>query len=254
MKIASLSDIHGDLPKNLFLTEDNIDVVCICGDIFPFNIENDIIKSMSWFLMDFIPWVESLPCKKVIYTPGNHDFLFEYLMYGEHKCKKYDYEIEEKNNIKRTPSRIMAKLLGCHKGKSKFALLIDNSYEFEGIRFYGTPWCPNLTNWAFYKDSEGLTKVFSQIPNKCDVLLTHCPPKYDMLGTVLDARANNYMVDYGCLELFNAIENKNIKYIFSGHIHTGTHRVIEYKGKKMVNVSIKDEDYNLSYYPHIFEI
>ena len=55
-------------------------------------------------------------------------------------------------------------------------------------------------------------------------------------------------------ELFNAIENKDIKYIFSGHIHTGTHRVTEYKGKKMVNVSIKDEDYNLSYYPQIFEI
>ncbi len=69
MKIIAISDLHGYLPK---ISE--CDVVCICGDIIPLQYQNDTIKSISWFLLDFVPWANSINCDKVIFIAGNHKF------------------------------------------------------------------------------------------------------------------------------------------------------------------------------------
>ena len=69
MKIIAISDLHGYLPKL-----PKCDVVCISGDIFPLDIQKDLIKSISWFQLKFRPWAESLDCDKVIFIAGNHDF------------------------------------------------------------------------------------------------------------------------------------------------------------------------------------
>lgn len=79
-----------------------------------------------------------------------------------------------KNGIKRTPSEILKCLLvGNHKSNSKLIYLQDNSYEYKGIKFYGTPWVKNLPNWAFNLYEEELEEKYSYIPHKLDILLTH---------------------------------------------------------------------------------
>lgn len=234
IKITAMSDLHGYLPKEI----SQCDIVCICGDILPLAYQWDKIQSMSWLHLYFFPWVQSLPCDKVIMIPGNHDFIFEEIGPNSH----------------RTPSEVMKKLLLDYKKESKLVILYDNSYEYQGFRFYGFPWIPTLERWAFYKSHDELVKKCDNIPNNCDVLLTHCPPRYGRQGLVGQPNSFNYMSDYGCQELAEAMQFRNIKWCLSGHIHSGCHFVEEHHNTNCVNVSLLDEDYKLCYEPFIFEI
>ena len=142
------------------------------------------------------------------------------------------------------------------KEHPKIHYLLDDVVEIDGKKFYGSPWCPNLSNWAFYKSSNELIERFSKIPD-CDVLLTHCPPQIGYAGTVLETNYN-YMRDFGCNELRNCLNDKKIDWIISGHIHSGDHKITKYfngvKDINVVNVSIKNEAYNITYKPFKFEI
>ena len=60
------------------------------------------------------------------------------------------------------------------------------------------------------------------------------------------------MNDYGSQILTDVItEKKNIKWVLSGHVHSGEHIPKEINNTNVVNVSIKDEDYKVKY--NIFE-
>lgn len=229
MKIVALSDTHGDLPK---LPE--CDVVCISGDIMPLNIQKDLIKSTSWFVRKFIPWANELNCHRVIFIAGNHDFL----MYELYKRLSLPWEIEEILFLNET----------------KISYLCDSFVQFKDKTFYGTPWCPDLKNWAFYGNTKQLEDKFNLIYPNCDVLLTHCPPKIDLCGTVLQVDAFNYMNNYGCQELRDAIEHLYPKWCICGHVHSGDHNITKDGNTNIVNVSLKDENYELTYQPFIFEI
>ena len=56
------------------------EVMFICGDIVPLEIQNDIKKSRIWFYNDFLNWTNSLPVDKVFIIGGNHDFFLEHLL------------------------------------------------------------------------------------------------------------------------------------------------------------------------------
>ena len=227
MKIVAISDIHGDLIK-----VPKCDVVCICGDILPLHIQRNYKESWAWLINEFTPWANSLKCKHVVFIAGNHDFIFE-------DCHNLGVDI--KNIWKEHP---------------KIHYLIDEGVEIDGKKFYGSPWCPNLSNWAFYKNSEGLIEQFSKI-HDCDVLLTHCPPQIGNAGTVLETNYN-YMRDFGCGELRDCLNEKKINWVISGHIHSGNHEITKYFNGihdiNIVNVSIKNEGYDIAYKPFKFEI
>ena len=71
MKVTALSDCHGLLlPIEEF---EPCELVCICGDISPLNIQANHKKMRKWLREEFKPWCESLPCDKVIFIAGNHD-------------------------------------------------------------------------------------------------------------------------------------------------------------------------------------
>ena len=72
LKITAISDIHGDLP-----IIDPCDVLCICGDIVPLEIQRNYTKSVAWLAGRFVNWCEELDCEKVIIIAGNHDFVFQ---------------------------------------------------------------------------------------------------------------------------------------------------------------------------------
>lgn len=155
MKICGISDIHGNLIKDI----PKCDVLCICGDIVPLGIQRQMDDSIKWFQNEFANWVKDLPCKKVIAVPGNHDF------YLENKLKEWkgfveDYEIYT-------------------DGKVRF--LVDELFNYEGVSFYGTPWINPILfgKWAFeYSTDEVEDNPFEKIP-KCDILLTHDNPNHN---------------------------------------------------------------------------
>jgi Icc-related predicted phosphoesterase len=232
MKIVAFSDTHGLLFKDV----PKCDVVIIAGDITPLNIQNDVDKCIAWFCMEFVPWAEALPCKKVLFVAGNHDRWLEAI-----GPKAY-----------RKAKEVMNMLFCSKRGNTKIEYLQDNYVEIEGKKFYGFPWCPHLSNWAFYKTDEELETQVEHIPH-CDVLITHCPPKNTLQSTVLQP-GWNHMADFGCLQLTELIGRRVINWCICGHIHSGKHTPDQLVGTNVVNVSIKDEDYKPSYDVFVFEI
>lgn len=219
MLICALSDLHGYLPKDIPKCE----VVCIAGDIVPLNIQNDIAKSFIWFGHDFLPWCEDLPCEKVLLVAGNHDFFLEVFSNTHQAGKSYKFG-----------------------DNSKVIYLCNSIYKFNHMKFYGTPNVTDLSGWAFNVEFPESKEVFGRIPD-CDVLITHTLP-FDANNTG-NVFASPTKPDYGSWELRDAISERKIKYIFCGHVHTGNHKLSDWEGHYIANVSIKKEDYSPAFEP-----
>lgn len=188
MKICGISDIHGNLLENV----PECDVLCIAGDVITLNAQRNFDASEYWWKNRFITWVMQLPCKKVIIVPGNHDFYLENL-YTTNRWEEFcDY---------------MA-----INTEEKLYFLIDQSFEYEGIKFYGTPWINPIdfqrNKWAFENYDFNDDNPYSKIP-ECDVLITHDSP--------IKNKLLNIESWYKC------------KYHFYGHWHDGESKLSEGK-------------------------
>lgn len=187
----------------------------------------------------FLEWFNDQPHKHKIFVPGNHDFICQY----EPKVVE---EILEEMGI---------------------SYLVDQCATFEGIHFYGSPWVPNLPNWAFsFEDcSEDLKEKFVDgIPSWTDVLITHGPPygKLDKVprrgwsppGGAGYTRGDEYSV--GSVTLRSALDKlPNLKYHIFGHIHEG-HGVSDgyEQSVTFINAAICDRTYHPGNKPILFDI
>lgn len=243
MKIGLMSDLHGKLPE----FNEKVDVVCICGDIFPLNIQRDTIKSVVWFSREFVPWACDLDCEKVIFIAGNHDFALQNIVKNYFKNSSLSNDMEY---IELVSSDLIKDKLMLPK---KIVYLQDTSYCFNHVKFYGTPWTPNLPTWAFYKDHDGLKSAFKNIPDDCDVLLSHSPGTESDVGTSMWIPG---MPMFGCEELNDRVKETSIKFWAAGHVHTGNHHVnvLSNGVTRIANVSLIDEDYRMNFEPLIIEL
>lgn len=206
MKIAGLSDLHGYLPDNI----PTCDVLCISGDIIPLQIQRKSFASIRWWLRDFCSWVCRLPCKKVIFTAGNHDIVLERL-YKSNLFYKFVALLEQYSN-------------------NKAILLINETYTYKGINFYGFPYIRPIPfqegRWAFeddYKNKDEIG-VYKNIPKyDIDVLITH------------DTPIKNFCLD----NIIESMHNKPT--IFCGHWHNGDSD----SSQEIYNCSIRDDRYNI---------
>lgn len=248
LKVVPFSDIHGYLFDPETLPE--CDVACCCGDFVPLEYQNDDVASIAWFCLEFVPWIDKLPCKKFILLSGNHDFFMEHIML-EPVC-------EDGSRKRRTAVEVLRKLLpGNNKGKHKLIYLRDSSVCIEGRKFYGTPWTTGLPGWAFTCTEEEFGEHLKGMPEELDVLLTHMPPAIGEVGTVLQS-GWNYGRDFSSKVLAKAILERDISYSFCGHVHSGCHVPLHYgmdDNSQVVNVSVKDEDYKVqTFYFPVFEV
>lgn len=210
---GAISDLHGALPKI-----GQCDVLFICGDLFPLEYQNYDELCEQWFLDEFAKWVDKLPCKKVYLIAGNHDFFFDSM----------------------TKDAIEALIEYSPELKDKLVYVCDELITIEGgLTLYGTPWCTGPRGWAFI---DVFGTHYNDIPD-CDILLTHQPPTVNKLGCSYPDTP--WERNWGSDDLKKVISERNIRYNFCGHIHTGTHGGTGLPGKDTVfyNVSIKDEDY-----------
>lgn len=212
MIITAISDMHGnlvDIPK--------CDVLCICGDIVGLNDQRSMDASKHWFENRFVNWINKLPCDKVLVIPGNHDFYIE-------KCHmNYDgfnsallRDIELKTN-------------------DKLKFIIDKTFTYEGINFYGTPWINPIRSrsyWAFEPDQyydNLLETKFSEIPIDTDILISHDNP-YN----------NETLSKY----------SMNARYHFYGHWHEG----VTSEKRNRYNCSLLNDSYYLKYKPITIDV
>ena len=230
MKLIGISDLHGNLP---LLPE--CDVVCICGDTSPIEYDRYLYKVQEWFKTQFFNWVRILPCKKVIFIGGNHDFFLD--MTWESKPA---YVVEDLKPIK--------DLIAESEVSDKLVYLENESYEFEGITFYGCPSVQFLPGWAFRTPTG---EEYENIPENCDVLLTHMAPAIKEVGRDL-----RLIRDFGSSKLATAIKNRpNIRYALCGHIHDADHTPTPTtEGPMCINCSYLDNNYEPAYTPIEIEI
>lgn len=229
MKVVAMSDLHGTL-----LPVEDIEpceLVCICGDIVPLKIQANSHKTKRWLRNEFKTWCESLPCDKVVFIAGNHDFYLQDL--------DFMYSVFPKDG--------------------KVTYLFHEGYVYtsrEGKEYsiFGTPYCKIFGNWAFMDTDERLIELYKSIPENLDILLTHDQPYGwgDVLEQLITPWADSSHI--GNQPLSKAILEKQPKYLFCGHLHSTTHNCVEIGETKRYNVSIKDERYDPVYDPLVLDI
>lgn len=207
IKLGVTSDLHGNLPSI-----EPCDILLICGDIFPLNIQTSMPHCRKWLAEDFSDWCNSIPAKEIVFIAGNHDFFFA-------RDRKYELNTTKVHYLK------------------------DSEITIEGIRIYGTPWCHQFGNWAFMLSDEELTKYYEQIPENLDILITHDALSIGNLGLTewlgsFHNAGNEVLTKY-------VLERKPKMY-FCGHIHDGNHELQTINGIQMANVSLLDNSYTIT--------
>lgn len=208
--IHAIGCFHGTLP---YLPGG--DVLVITGDITAHDTIEEYIIFNSWLNL------QEYDMKIVVY--GNHD-----------KLAADDYENKTKSKFPRP------------EGKN-IKVLINESCEYKGITFWGSPntlWFQSVNPVcnAFMLKESGLNKIYKKIPEDTDVIISH-GPMFGVLNT------NYHNQNCGSISLLNAVNKVKPKLLIHSHIHESFgHCLYKYQcsnknDTKVYNVSIMDETY-----------
>ena len=173
-RFVLISDTHG-MHDSVIIPPG--DILIHAGDI---GVEKYPIS-----LFKFNSWMSDLPHKHKIVIPGNHDIWIE-------------------NNLTEARNSI-----------SKFHFLICESVTVEGFKIWGTPHQPEFFDWAWnLPRGPRLAKIWAQIPEDTDVVVTHGPP-----AGILDLTSHKNRM--GCQDLLERLNIVHPKLHVFGHNHEG---------------------------------
>lgn len=198
MIIDIISDLHGHKPHL-----EGGDLLIICGDLTARD-TND-----NW--VEFETGLFDQKYKNKIIIAGNHDNFLGSM--DEHRMWKYWDKIPH------------------------VTYLSDSGTEFEGLKFFGTPWTKTFPGinpmcCAFTCDTEEeLYDKFVQIPDDIDILISH-GPMYGILDEVMDMSVgfeNEYKRHCGSTALREAVDRVKPKLFVFGHIHEQGGKQVIYK-------------------------
>ena len=181
LNIWHISDTHTF--HDMLTVPENIDMVIFSGDCS--NPRESLPNSFE--VLKFLKWFGELPIKHKIFVAGNHDTSIE---------RKIIFDLDFGDNI-------------IH--------LWDSEVTIEGLKIWGSPYTPSFGfGWAFNKDRSKIHKVWEQIPEDVDIVVTHGPPK-----GILDLSYNrdNELEMCGDLALKKRIKEIQPKLVCFGHIH-----------------------------------
>lgn len=229
MRLAIISDTHG---QHRGLTIPECEVLIHCGDA-TMNGELDVLE-------DLADWMASTPSKYQVFVAGNHDF-------------SLDPTSREYN--------VAAETFFYQKG---IHYLFDSAITLDGVAFYGSPWVPNLPNWAFHR--KGSVDPWTKIPKETQVLVTHGPP-HGVLDRVPRSRGHaGTGMDFenvGCTKLRHRLDSGELDKLrlhCFGHIHEDGGLTVpiietpEYTRPRFVNAAVLDGRYDLVRSPQLWEV
>jgi Icc-related predicted phosphoesterase len=181
LNIWHISDTHTF--HDMLTVPENIDMVIFSGDCS--NPRESLANSFE--VLKFLKWFGELPIKYKIFVAGNHDTSIE---------RKIIFDLDFGDNI-------------IH--------LWDSEVTIEGLKIWGSPYTPSFGfGWAFNKDRSKIYKVWEQIPEDVDIIVTHGPPK-GILDLSYDR--DNKLEICGDLALKKRIKEIQPKLVCFGHIH-----------------------------------
>lgn len=195
-RMVAVADLHGSLPTDL----PEGDVLAIAGDVCPLA-DHSIPFQLDWLERSFYPWLDSLPHPEIVWIAGNHDFV----------CQSEGWQADGPGTYLR-----------------------DDGATAGGLRIHGTPWVPNLRQWAFYADDEARSATVALIP-QVDVLISHGPPRGYGDRLIGGARV-------GCRFLTERLTAVPPRLCIFGHIHEG-YGIWEQPHTTLANVAYVDERY-----------
>jgi len=217
MRICAISDMHGQYNFKI----EPCDIVLICGDIVPLYVQMSSKDSEEWFKTFFIPWCNNLPCEKVVFVCGNHDF------WGQ-----------------RHPDRVKLAL----EGQDKIVYLDCEYYEYNGKVIYGTPWCKPFYNWAFMELVEESDERYKDVEH-FDILISHDAP-YGVSDVLLQEDIPFATKDHiGNHAITRLIERVKPQLALHGHLHSSNRELEMLGDTKVYNASLLDERYEMVYEP-----
>jgi 3',5'-cyclic AMP phosphodiesterase CpdA len=138
MRIAAVSDLHGQLPPI-----PPCDLLLIAGDLCPLSDHADDAQR-AFLEGPFSDWLVRAPARAIAGIAGNHDLIAE---------------------------REPALLAGL-----PWSYLCDSEADLVGLRIWGSPFAVTYGEWAFMESDGELERRFAAIPVGLDVLLVHGPP------------------------------------------------------------------------------
>lgn len=179
-------------------------IVVIAGDLMGAGMDSDE-AGMAYLEKEFFPWCRENGDKQIVVTAGNHDkFLFRRWAQGR--------PIDWPQNVH---------------------YLIDDSETIGGIKFYGTPWCPNDREGRFECSERKLKQLFEKMPDDVDILVSHTPPYIP--GNGIDANEDG--CHEGSKELTEAILRKRPHFVVCGHVHSGSRTPAKLGDTTVINVA-----------------
>lgn len=205
MRVWAISDTHG---KHDLLKVPAADMVIFAGDgsneKHPIGSIKECVKFFNWF--------SSLEIQHKVLVMGNHEV-------AVWKGLLPIREIEDMGiNVLMHEPRVIA-----------------------GFKFFGSPYTPTYgENWAYNVKRCRLHEYWQQIPDDCEILVTHGPPKY--LADETNSQLNELM-HVGCEALRKRILNlPSLRMAVFGHIHNWrylTNSMAYFDNKKlMVNAAV----------------
>lgn len=234
MKITAISDIHGSL-----IPIDPTDLLIIAGDWSPLEIQFKIWYMREWINDYLLPWFKDIQADKIIFIAGNHDFI----------CDPVHIQTPLQDAPSITFNKdILKPSLKKHNLLHKVTYLESSFIKYKGYKVFGIPYVDGCKGWAF---SQGEYRGSYNVIPKCDILVTHQPPLFDGVGRTV---VKGLECEFGSWALLEAMQKRKPKYLFCGHIHDGNHALQIYnhpegEQTKVLNCSIKNEDYNIFYSP-----
>ncbi len=207
MKLVIISDTHN---RESALGNLSGDVLIHCGDMFELSDPSD----SSVERMD--AWFGSLDFQEILCVGGNHDYALE----GRFRDGRQVFR--------------------------NATFLVDQAFVFDGVKFYGSPWTPDLSTHAFYKSDEDLERVWNAVPSDTDVLITHTPP-FDVLDVC------SWGLKLGCRHLAATVAAVKPAYHCFGHIHNSA-GVLEKDDVTFINASSVNSALEIAYQPYEIHI
>lgn len=208
---------------------DSITIVCIAdthelhrelempfGDILIHAGDFTLFSKSAAAIEDFNEWLGGLTYRRVIVIPGNHEFFLE---------------------ADASRRRML----------SNATVLINEGIEILGLKIWGSPVTP-LYGGAFGRRSEAdRAKLYAQIPDHVDILVTYGPP-YGILD-----RTDQSAQPAGCRELLKRVGQIKPRLHVFGHIH-GAYGMQSTDDTLFVNAALLGPDGDLHKPPAVLRI
>lgn len=229
-RFVCISDTHGNHEElNGMLPQG--DVLLHSGGFSMTGQEDEVVA--------FAKWLGAQAFEQKVVIAGSHDTTFHADFYNSRGGQRL-HGAQMVN-----PDDVRAAFL--HAAGSSVYYLQDESHFVHGIHIYGSPWQPDVEDWAFCVNrGPPLARKWSAIPPDTDVLLVHGPPlgRGDLKNGVRS----------GCADLLAAVQYRvNPAFCVSGHTHEGYGA--SFNGKThFINATSVDDKYRVVNPPLVFDL